>query len=186
MPRLTLPLLICATLVAFSQEGAVSKRILSKKYGFSLEQPQGWRAAVGANTELPLFANFPWSRLQGNAILPSGGATIHILAEDELSGQHHDHTLEEWAEFDERGAARNTITRRELSLPPSTEISRIMIIGFDGSTESTSEQRQHDLAAYWEFRGKRFATHLFYVLGDPKAKEYNAIMIKLMRSIRPL
>ena len=94
-PRLALPLLICTTLVASCQEGALSRRTVSKKYGFSLEQPVGWHAAVGADTDLPLFANFPWSRLQGQAILPSGGATIHILAEDELTGRHQDYTLDD-------------------------------------------------------------------------------------------
>jgi hypothetical protein len=158
----------------------------SKRYGFSLEPPANWFAASGVDTGLPLLVNFPWSKLEAQATLPKGGATINILAEDQLAGPHQGYTLDEWAEFDERGASKSTISSRPLEILPSTGISRAIIVAFDEMTYSASEQRQHDFTVYWEFRGKRFAAHLAYVIGDPKAKQHESVLISVMRSIRPL
>jgi hypothetical protein len=59
MPRLAVSVILFAALLASGQEAASSKRIVSRKYGFSFERPAGWIAAVGVDSDLPLLANFP-------------------------------------------------------------------------------------------------------------------------------
>ena len=86
---------------------------------------------------------------------------------------------------DERSGDQETVSTRAFEIPLSTGVSRAIIVAFDETTYSPSEQRRHDVTIYWEFRGKRFATHLFYVIGDPRAKHYEDVLTKFMRSIQP-
>jgi hypothetical protein len=113
--------------------------------------------------------------------LPRGGATIHILAEDELTGRHRDYGLDDWAEFDQRRGDQGSVSSRALEMLPSSDVSRAIIAAYDETIYSPSEQRQRTVTVYWEFRGKRFATYLSYVVGDPKAKQYDGVLISFCR-----
>jgi hypothetical protein len=192
MPRLGFLAAACLAISAWGQQGArplppnEARLFVSGKYGFSIDPPAGWRIAVLSTTGLPVLANFPWSRLPAQLLLPNRGAMIHIVAEDGQPGKNRDLSLEDWAEFDQRGAERETVSSRGLDMPPTTGVSRATIEAFDDMSYDSSEQRQHHFTVYWEFRGKRFATYLDYVAGDPKGDRYEAALIKLMRSIRPL
>jgi len=191
MRRLRSVLIASLAVAAFGQDrvpqkGAQVARYVSDKYSFSVGVPTGWRVATGPDAGLPLFVNFRWSLMQAQLVLPKGGATIHILAEEDLPGPHAHYALDDWADFDQRGAVHDTATLRPFEIPPSAGVSRSIILSFDEKTYSPSVQQEHDVTVYWEFRGKRFATHLFYVVGDPKAKQYEGVLAEIMRSIRPL
>lgn len=46
-------------------------RLVNQAYGFSVQVPKGWsEMAIGAKG-LPVFANFPWSQLDGQSSLPA-------------------------------------------------------------------------------------------------------------------
>jgi hypothetical protein len=57
--------------------------------------------------------------------------------------------------------------------------------GFDEKIYGPSERQQHQKAIYWDFRGRRFATYLNYLVGDRKAKEYNDTLVAVVYSVRP-
>jgi hypothetical protein len=190
MPRLKLAVIACLTISVCGQKRAAplsasaARQFVSTRYGFSIDSPPGWRFAALAGTELPIFVNFALSRLPEDLLLPNGGAMIHIVVADELSGRNRD--LDEWVEFDQHGAVRETVSSRGFDMPASSGVFRAIISAFDERTYSPSEQRQHHVTVYWEFRGKQFATYLDYIVRDPKAKEYEHLLAKVMRSIRPL
>jgi hypothetical protein len=178
-------LVAASALVLAGQSEPRSARIECKKFGFSIAPPIGWLAATGSDS-LPLFVNFPWKRLQAQAILPNGGATINFVVWDEVTRRHGDETLTGWAELDEVVAIPDTIVSRGMKLPQSTMISEAFLVSFDLRTYSSSEQRQREVSAYWSFRGRRFAAHLFHVVDDPNAGEYVRALTSVLRSVRPL
>ena len=159
---------------------------VSRRHGFSMEVPAGWHVAIGADDELPLFVNFPWSKLAAQAILPDGGASIHVIAEADLPKRHADFSLDDWARFDERLALPETIKTRDFKMPPSTGVVRALIVSYDEATFGASIQQQHDMTVYWEFRSERFATYLNFVAGDPRGEEYGRQVESRMRSIKPI
>ena len=68
-------------------------------------------------------------------------------------------------------------------MPELAEVSRAMIMDLDIERPG---QRQHEVAIYWEFRGRRLAAYLSYLAGDPRAVRYRKVFLDLMRDIRPL
>jgi hypothetical protein len=179
--------------IAFSQQPGTAVPVgkgsvfVCRPYGFSVETPGGWRVATDKDSGLPLFVNFPWSRLHGQGVLPEGGATIHIVAAVRLSERHKKYSLDEWAEFDELRAIPGTVTSRVLDLPAATGVSHALLVSFDEIVLARSrEQRQRDVGVYWEFRGQRFATYLVHALGGRNARQHEDIVTNLMRSLRPL
>jgi hypothetical protein len=163
-------------------------RIVSRRYGFSMETPPGWRTARAEPERLPLFINFPWEELQGKTgvnYLPKGGAMIAVQSEDGLPEPNGSYSLNEWADFDERSASSETISTRNFEMPASTGVDKAMAAAFDEPEESPDIQQQHDLNVYWQFHGKRFATRLTYVVGDPNGRDFEKTLESLMRSVRP-
>ena len=73
-----------------------------------------------------------------------------------------------------------------LEVSPSTEISEAILVSFDDATYGPDDQAQHEINAYWTFRHKKFAAHLFYLVGDPQGPEYVTILKRILLSIRPL
>lgn len=186
MQRLMVASLMCFAFSTFEcLSVAQGHQYTSRKYRFSLEVPMGWRYGRSASEGLPLIINFQWSQLQPQLDLPKGGAIIHMISEEGLPEPNGSYTLEEWAEFDERAGVSETVSSRALSLPKETGISRAIMASFDEKTYSPSEQRQHQTAVYWDFRGRRFAAYLNFIVGDPKAKEYRDTLLEIMRSFRP-
>jgi len=185
-------LIICvAPVVLGQQRGAPAtvrdRTFVSKTHGFSIEVPTGWHVATGKSDDLPLFANFPWSNLQSQGTLPKGGATMHILSEADLPTRHRDYSLDKWAEFDERSAIPETIVSHVFEMPGSSEVTRALLVSYDEATDgSPSPQQRHDVTIYWEFHRAKFATHLFYVVGDPNGQRYETELGALMRSLKPL
>jgi hypothetical protein len=165
---------------------ASEKRIAIEKYGFSVEAPASWRVGVGEKDGLPMFVNVPWSKLGPQLRLPAGGATMHIIDEEGLPAGHRDHTLEKWLEFDQVTSKAGTASNRVFDVLPATGITRALLSTFEERTWSRDEQPQRSVAVYWEFHGKRFAMHLSYVVGDPRGKRYEALLMSAVQSIRPL
>jgi hypothetical protein len=187
MQRLTLLLVTCLAFVASGQERLPTHttRFPSMKYGFSVESPKGWLGGLGPN-ELPFFFNFPTSKGLGQGLLPKGGATIFVVARDHLHRRSGDDSLVGWANLDQAEANQSTVSSGTLDMPLSTGISQAITVSFDVMTFGPDDQRQHEVNVYWEFRGKMFATYLTYVIGDPKAKEYESLLQTAMHSVRPL
>jgi hypothetical protein len=71
-------------------------------------------------------------------------------------------------------------------MPPATATTRALLSAFDEATFGPDDQPQRSVTVYWEFRGKRFAMYLFYVVGDPHGKQYEDVLATAARSIRPL
>ncbi len=157
---------------------------VSTKYGFSIDVPRGWLGGTWA-TDLPIFANFPWSRLQGQEDVPKGGAMIRILAQEILHGRHHNYSLDQWAESDERAASGETASSRELEMPKESGVSRAIIVAFDERTHCPSEQQRGHITVYWQMGARRFAAYMDYLVGDPKANKYEDLLISVVRGIQP-
>jgi hypothetical protein len=165
---------------------AENGRVLSRRYGFSISPPRGWTAGVDEK-DLPVLINFPPTSASAQQVLPKGGAVINFVAKDSLPGRRlRTVTLPEWARFDEHLADPATVSASAFDMPPATGASNALVASFDVRTFSPDEQRQHEASVYWKFQGKEFAAHLFYVIGDPRAREYEALLAKLVRGVRPL
>jgi hypothetical protein len=189
MPAVALPIVVCLSVLAFGQGVAGPEPVrpmLVPTYGFSVEPPPGWLASMGKASRLPIFVNAPLSKMQDLLRLPEGGAIINLLAWDSLPRRRGDESLVGWAHVDAVNAAPATIGSRVLNVPPSTGISDAILVSFDEATFGPDDQTQHEISAYWTFRGKNFAAHLFYVVGDPKAAEYEGVLKGIVLSVRPL
>jgi hypothetical protein len=190
MHRLTLSAVACVSLLSWGAAiaplpGAQPKRLLFRKYGFSMESPAGWNAARTVDG-LPLFTNFPFSELQAQFLLPKGGATINFIALEGVTRRRGDESLPGWARLDAVGSAQGTVLPGVLEAAPSTGISEAITASFDEATYSPNDQRQHEFSVYWSFRNQRFAAHLFYVVGNPKGAEYENVLRQAVRSVRPV
>jgi hypothetical protein len=192
MQRLIQVMAVCFVISAKGQEGThpvqkvATTPYISRKWGFQIDPPPGWQVTALADTDLPMFVNFPLSELSPGLVLPKRGAMIHIVAEQDLPGQNRNYTLEDWAEFDERHAVPETISSSEIKMPASSAVRRALKVAFTERTYTSSEQQQEHVIIYWEFREKRFATYLDYIAGDRKAKIYGEVVVKAMRTVRPL
>jgi len=170
------------------QSARVPTRIVSRRYGFSMETPTGWRASITTPGGLPLLINFDWKELQGKSgvnFLPKGGAMIAVQSEDGLPQPNGSYSLDEWADFDERSASSEAMLR-DFEMPTSTGVDRALSLSFDGPNDGSDIQQQHDVNVYWQFHGHRFATRLTYAVGDPNGKAYVKTLETLVRSIRPV
>ena len=190
MPRIVLPFVVCLSLLCSGQDKLPQpptrpERIRVGKYGFSLEAPSGWRVGIGKDG-LPLFVNFPWSRMQAQARLPKAGATINVVAWERLLRRRGDETLSGWASLDAVNAAPGTVVSVPLDVPPSTDISEAFWESFDEATFGPDDQAQREVSLYWTYGREKLAAHLFYVVGDPKGGAYETALRKLVFSIRPL
>jgi hypothetical protein len=166
--------------------GFAAKRVVIEKYRFSIDAPAGWRVGVSEKDGLPVFVNVAWPKFGPQLHLPKGGASIHIIAEEALPGRVQDYTLEKWLEFGQVTSKAGTASSRTLETSPSTGITRALLSEFDEATFGPDDQPQRSVSVYWEFLGKRFAMHLFYIVGDPQGKHYEDLLTKATRSIRPL
>jgi hypothetical protein len=162
-----------------------SSRVELRAYGFSLQQPSGWHVALDKN-ELPVFVNFPWSKMKAQLRLPAGGAVVNLVAWTKLPRRRGDGSLSGWSHLDDVRAAPGTLVSRPLHLPASTGIAEAILVSFDEATFGPDDQAQREVSIYWTFRGERFGAHLFYLLGDPQGARYEAILEQIVASIRPL
>jgi hypothetical protein len=48
------------------------------------------------------------------------------------------------------------------------------------------DQPQREISVYWAFQLKKFSAHLVYVVGDPRAADYERVLKAVVFSIRPL
>jgi len=182
--KLTVLLATCLAVATALTQTPKPVRIAAHAYGFSFEVTDGWNVALGSDG-LPLFANFPWSSLQAQGILPKNGATIHIIAFQGLPRRRGDETLDGWARLDAVNAMASTLTIEALTVPPVARIPEAVFSSFSETAYSSDEQHQHDASVYWRFGRERFAAHLFYVEGDPRGKLYEAVLKNVVRSLRP-
>jgi len=159
-----------------------ASRFSSKGYGLSIGAPANWSSAVGPYG-LPYFFNFPPQSGLGQAMLPKGGSVIVIVPRDQMPWKGDDVSLSDWAEADARAAVKGTLVSGRFDMPELAEVSRAMIMDLDIERPG---QRQHEVAIYWEFRGRRLAAYLSYLAGDPRAVRYRKVFLDLMRDIRPL
>jgi hypothetical protein len=176
--------LLCSGYVGAGPTRAES-RMPVRAYGFSVDVPAGWRAGAGPGG-LPILVNFPWSQMQAQLRLPKGGAVVNFVAWDSLLRRKGDDSLAGWSQLDAVNAVPQTLTSERLDTPSSTEISDALMVTFDEATFGPLDQAQHQINVYWTFLGRKFASHLSYIVGDPKAVEYVDVLKHLVSSVRPL
>src|SRR4051794_16008469 len=106
-------LAIAAAFVAFvawnPSSEAFGPRLTVRKYGFSVESPIGWRATRN-EVGMPLYFNFQGVEMLGKGVLPKGGATINVVAWDDLRRRHGDGTVRGWAQVDAAVAIKETLS----------------------------------------------------------------------------
>lgn len=174
-------LVIAVHAQSHSQPSEQANRFVSKKYGFSVEIPRGWYAATGGDT--PFYFNFPPAKALGQGNLPDGGATLNIVPQDELPGRRHNAPITEWIAEDTRQSNRLSISKIEA--PASSEVTEAKLASWNLPTFSPDDEAQHETSIYFNFRERRFAIHLIYLLSDPAGPKYEALLISVFRSIRP-
>ena len=160
----------------------VPTRFISERFGFSVKVPAGWPVFVGSDT--PVFFNFPPSELGPGLSLPKGGATIAMIAQEDLHGKRRTATESEWAA--EEAASSRGVSTGHIEVPPTSGVSDAVTVSCDLAAYALDDQKQRELSVYWRFRGGLFAAHLRYVKGDPRAPQYESILLDVVRSIRPL
>lgn len=162
-----------------------SRRFVSAKYGFSIPIPNGWHASLEKDT--PLYVNFDPTGVLQQLKLPSGGATIVVVAQESLPGRSPlGTTPSSWAVADARGIAARSPAVRPLEMPEASGVSGAVISSYDEATYGPDDQAQHCVAVFWEMRHKLFAAHLNYIVGDPKGPELEELLLQVIRGIRPL
>lgn len=162
----------------------LSKRFLSVKYGFSVPVPPKWFVAVRGNT--PFYFNFAPVKATGGGYLPLGGATINVVAQDDLPSRQGRETLSEWADRDGDAGVAETFSERVIELPSETGIGRAVWSSFDLKMYGPDDQAQHQVNVYWEFHKRLFATHLVYVIGNLQGDELNDMLVRIMKGIRTI
>ncbi len=172
-------------IVCVAQQSSASTTFRCSRYGFSMQAPMGWNGSMGPH-ELPFFFNFTPSRGLGKGLLPDSGATINTVARDNLPRTPGDDSLAGWARARQHNAIGGPYRGKSLQLPSVTGIGRALRVSFDTKTYSPTDQKQHKTSVYWEFNGKYFATHLFYIVGDPSALVYEHLLIEVLESVRPV
>ena len=115
-----------------------------RAHGFLVHRLAGWHAGVGQGG-LPVFANFPWSKMQAQLRLPKGGATINITDWDGIPRRRGDGSLAGWAELDAVIAAQGTVVSKTLNVPEVTGIPEALQVSFDEATYGPDDQEQHDV-----------------------------------------
>jgi hypothetical protein len=178
-------LLDCSVPCTFADSRVSSKRIHLRTYGFSLQPPTGWHTALDKD-DLPIFVNFPWSKMQAQLRLPAGGAVINLVAWAKLPRRRGDESLIGWSHLDDVRAAPGTVVSDSLHFPASTETSDALLVSFNEATFGPDDQPQREVSVYWTFRREKFGAHLFYLVGDPHGMAYEAILHQIVASIRPL
>ena len=190
MSRLEIPLAVALSLLCMGQGRDQQARVRPKRipirmYAFSIEAPDGWRAGIGKDV-LPMFVNFPWSKMQAQLRLPAGDATINVVSWTSLVRRKGDELLTGWARLDAARAASGSVNSSVLVTPPSTGISEAILMSFDEATFGPDDQAQRDVSVYWTYQRENFAAHLSYVLGDPKGGQYENTLRQIVFSVRPL
>ncbi len=160
-------------------------RVPLKDHGFSVEVPKGWNVAINPDN-LPMFTNFPFSKLQPQLTLPKGGAIINFIAWAGLTRRSGDESLSGWGRLDARGSAKATVVAGDLQTPLSSGISGAITTAFDNPTYGPDDQAQREFSVYWIFQTQKFAAHLFYVTGDPNGPYYENTLKSIVRSVTPL
>jgi hypothetical protein len=122
----------------------------------------------------------------GTTQIANRGAIIHLVAWKTLPKRRGDESLTGWARLDSQNAKSGTVKSRDFGVPLSTGISVAAIWSFDDATFSPDDQPQREVNIYWMFNGEKFACYLSYVVGDPKATQYQNALKDLVTSIRPI
>ena len=161
------------------------RRVLIRTYQFSVLPMPGWRTGTDKDG-MPIFVNFPWSKMQPQLRLPKGGAIVNLVAWDSLLRRHGDESLTGWAHLDAVNAEPGTVISQNVDALPPAEIAEAILLSFDEATFGPNDQQQHEMNAYWTFRLKKFSDHLSYIVGDPRGREYEDALRHLVLSVRPL
>jgi hypothetical protein len=182
---LTIAALVLGALYVSAESHGPTKRLAVPTYGFSLQPPSGWHTALDKD-KLPIFVNFPWSKMQAQLRLPPRGAVINIVAWAQLPRRRGDESLAGWSHLDDVRAKPNTVFSERLRFPTSTGISDAIFVSFDGATFGPDDQKQREATVYWTFRGENFGAHLSYLVGDPRGVAYEVELRHVVGSVRPL
>jgi hypothetical protein len=182
-------ILLASAFNGHSQGVRHSELVRCEKYGFSMTIPRGWLGGL-MNGETPMFMNFRETPKKQPDSLPKGGATIGVVAADDMPGAESSpkwlRALHDFAVWDARRDSQGDPALARIQFPSEAEVHSAVTTAYDVATYSPDEQPQHCVRIYWEFKTKFFVAHLTYVKGDPKGSMHEKVFLETIRSIRPL
>jgi hypothetical protein len=149
----------------------------SGKYGFCADLLPRWYTNI--DLETPYYFNFPPAKQMAQTYLPKGGAVINIIPYDRGRGHKREESQSDWMKFEMQGASSPV---SPVSVPAESEITDAVEVSYN---RPDFPQKQRICSIYFRFRGKLFDADLSYLVGDPKAADYERLLLKTVRSIRP-
>jgi len=164
---------------------AGERRFVSEKYEFSMAVPRGWR--VKLPDELPLYFNYPDSRALPQGRLPDGGAYISVVVSENLSGRRYGGSLSQWAVKDMHIETHAPPpSPLPFAMPRESDAKNAIELSYDSEAFERGQQQEHEVAIYWEYRGRFFNAHLSYVAADPSGAAIERVFLDTVRSFRPI
>lgn len=163
-----------------------NRRFISDRYSFSMICPDRW--LVSAIDDTPIYFSFAPSEagdFNHQLKLPKGGAVISVTVADRALGQPFK-SLHEWVRRGYEGVADGQPTIRGFEMPNESTARNAVVSAFNSTALAIGEQPERRVTVFWEFRGKYFAAHLMYRLGDNNGPRFERVLFTVARSFRPL
>ena len=159
-----------------------SKRIFSKDHGYSVVLPKRWYVYNGG--DLPLFFNYRAEDALPQGQLPPGGAEIHLLLPAEWRQDNSVHSMSSWVAQEVRMHNGSHVKRNLIRGPAMSGRKRALQVSFDQLALGTPGQSLRLVAVFWQVKDRPFAAELSYVEGDSKGRQYQTVLLEMVRSFK--
>jgi hypothetical protein len=147
--------------------------IANQKYHFTVIRPDRWYAYLGA--ELPVFYNFGADQMLPQWHYPPGGASIQMYVAAVGTND-----LAHWAASIVNRENGSNAAERSIEGPSGNGLR----VAFEDLPLATTMETTSFVLVAWQARGVFFGAELKYRKGDPKAADYEPVLLDLMRSFR--
>ncbi len=155
------------------------REVISECYGYSFRVSDGW--TIFPNP-VPLISTASLDELSGGELIPVGKATISFLP---VPVDKRVISIDEAIKLDNRAADHDSLIKKTILLPSSTEATGGVAVSFD-EDPGNGEPFVHVSKLYMKFHGRVASFVLLYRKGDKKAATYERDLLATLKSFGPL
>ena len=160
------------------QSSLHGKRVINKKYKFSISRPEGWYVFLDA--EVPGFYNFPADKMLPQGEFPPGGAAIQMYA-DRIDPAFEAGGIAHWAGSIAEKVHGANVKEESIEAPGEKGLQ----VTFERLPLGKPMVTKHFELLVWQTQGTMYGALLEYAKDDPRAEKYKEALFELMRSFRP-
>jgi len=156
--------MVCIALSAWiwPASGGTLEKFLSEAYGYTARYPSDWYL-VQPSLENLSIENFPPSETVTGVRLPTGGASINLLASETIRRPTPPHTVPAWISIDSRHTPPEATSTFELEKRDL----RVSVTELTGDCCDVAPPFQTYVAWYFSVGGRLFKATLLCWKGDP-------------------